>query len=203
MVERVNPVKYTLTDFPEGMEVDESLGAIKWTPKKSQTDMHSISLVVSDGYTKDEQVYEVYSNHMPTIISNTPRMALVGELFKYQVRVEDLNEGANLKYTLIKGPHGMQLDKGGKILWVPKAAQINYNDFEVSVTDGYGTDIQSGKIFINNPPSIISTPKPVGLTGHTWRYKLTTEDLNGDRVTYRAVRLPKFAKFDRKNFIAR
>ena len=47
----------------------------------------------------------------------------------------------------------------------PKAAQINYNDFEVSVTDGYGTDIQSGKIFINNPPSIISTPKPVGLTG--------------------------------------
>jgi hypothetical protein len=45
---------------------------------------------------------------------------------------------------------------------------------------------------------IISTPKPVGLTGHTWRYKMTTEDLNGDRVTYRAVRLPKFAKFDRR-----
>ena len=40
----------------------------------------------------------------------------------------------------------MQLDKTGKLLWVPKAAQINYNDFEVSVTDGYGTDIQSGKI---------------------------------------------------------
>ena len=198
MVERVNPIRFSLTEFPEGMEVDESLGAIKWTPKKVQTDMHRISLMVSDGYTKDEQVYEVYSNHMPTIISNTPRMALVGELFKYQIRVEDLNEGANLKYTLIKGPHGMQLDKSGKVLWVPKAAQINYNNFEVSVTDGYGIDIQSGKIFINNPPSIISTPKPVGLTGHTWRYKLTTEDLNGDRVTYRAVRLPKFAKFDRR-----
>ena len=27
---------------------------------------------------------------------------------------------------------------------------------------------------------------------------MTTEDLNGDRVTYRAVRLPKFAKFDRR-----
>ena len=110
--------------------LDESLGAIKWIPKKSQTDMHRISVMVSDGYTKDEQIYEVYSNHLPTIISNTPRMALVGELFKYQVRVEDLNESANLKYTLIKGPHGMQLDKSGKILWVPKAAQINYNDFD-------------------------------------------------------------------------
>ena len=198
MVERLSPIRYSLTEFPEGMDINESSGSITWTPKKTQTDMQRISFMVSDGYTKDEQIYEIYSNHLPTIISNTPRMALVGELFKYQIRVEDLNEGANLTYSLIKGPHGMQLDKDGKILWVPKAAQINYNDFEVSVTDGYGSDIQSGRIFINNPPSIISTPKPVGLTGHTWRYKLTTEDLNGDKVTYRAVRLPKFAKFDRR-----
>ncbi|GIT32149.1 MAG: hypothetical protein Ct9H300mP2_2280 [Candidatus Neomarinimicrobiota bacterium] len=28
--------------------------------------------------------------------------------------VEDLNENANLKYTMVKGPHGMQMDKNGK-----------------------------------------------------------------------------------------
>ena len=50
------------------------------------------------------------------MVEQNAKQALVGELFKYQVRVEDLNEGANLKYTLIKGPHGMQLDKEGKIL---------------------------------------------------------------------------------------
>ena len=128
-------------------------------------------------------------------------MALVGDLFKYQLNVDDKNENANLEYNLLKGPHGMQMDRFGKILWVPKAAQINYNNFEVSVTDGYRTDIQQARIFVNNPPTLISAPKPVGLTGHTWQYKMTTEDINQDRVTYRAVRMPKFANFDKKKAV--
>ena len=47
----------------------------------------------------------------------------------------------------------------------------------------------------------MSNPKPVGLTGHSWRYKIATEDLNGDKVAYRAVRLPKYARFDKKKAI--
>ena len=31
-------------------------------------------------------------------------MGLVGELFKYQVRVDDKNENASLEFTLMKGP---------------------------------------------------------------------------------------------------
>ena len=61
-------------------------------------------------------------------------------------------------------------------LWVPKAAQINNNSFEVAVSDGYGTDVQLGKIFVKNAPPVMSNPKPVGLTGHSWRYKIATED---------------------------
>ena len=198
IVERVNDIKFSLLDFPEGMMVEESSGTLRWTPKTNQTDTHRITVVVSDGYTKDEQTFEIYANHIPTIVSNPPHMGLVGELFKYQLRVDDKNENANLEFTLLKGPHGMQMDRHGKILWVPKAEQINYNTFEVAVSDGYGTDVQNGKIFINNAPIVISTPKPVGLTGHTWRYKMTTEDLNGDKVAYRAVRLPKYARFDKK-----
>ena len=198
LVERVNPVKFSLLDFPEGMVIEESSGTIRWTPKINQTDTHRITVVVSDGYTKDEQTYEIYSNHLPTIVSNPPNMALVGELFKYPLRVDDKNENSTLEFTLLKGPHGMQMDRNGKILWVPKAAQINYNTFEVAVSDGYGTDIQKGRVFINNAPTFISAPKPVSLTGHTWRYKMTTEDINGDKVAYRAVRLPKYAKFDKK-----
>ena len=198
VVERISPVKYSLLDFPEGMVVDEGSGTIRWIPKIDQVDTQRITVIVSDGYTKDEQTFEVYANHLPTIVSNPPRMALVGDLFKYQINVDDKNENVNLKYDLIKGPHGMQMDRYGKILWVPKTAQINYNNYEVSVSDGYGTDTQQGRIFVNNPPTLMSAPKPVGLTGHTWRYKMTTEDLNKDRVTYRAVRLPKYAKFDKK-----
>ena len=201
VVERVNSMKFSLLDFPEGMVVEEASGTLRWTPSIEQTDAHRITAVVSDGYTKDEQTFEIYSNHLPTIVSNPPHMGLVGDLFKYNVRVDDKNENTQLEYTLLKGPHGMQMDRHGKILWVPKAAQINNNTFEVAVSDGYGTDIQMGKIFVNNAPTVISNPKPVGLTGHTWRYKMTTEDLNGDKVAYRAVRLPKYARFDKKKAI--
>ena len=201
VVERVNPFKFSLLDFPEGMEIENSSGTLKWTPTIEQTDINKITVVVSDGYTKDEQTFETYANHLPTIVSNAPQMGLVGELFKYQVRVDDKNENPNLEFTLLKGPHGMQMDRYGKILWVPKAAQINNNSFEVAVSDGYGTDVQIGKIFVNNAPTIVSNPKPVGLTGHSWRYKVSTEDLNGDKVAYRAVRLPKYARFDKKKAV--
>ena len=201
IVEKNNSMRYSLLDFPEGMEVEISSGTLRWTPTVDQADAHRITVVASDGYTKDEQTYEIYSNHLPTIVSNPPAMGLAGELFKYQVRVEDKNENAVLEYTLLKGPHGMQMDRYGKILWVPKASQINNNTFQVAVSDGYGTDEQKGKIFVNNAPTVVSNPKPVGLTGHTWRYKITTEDLNGDKVAYRAVRLPKYARFDKKKAI--
>ena len=68
-------------------------------------------------------------------------MGLVGELFKYQVRVDDKNENPNLEFTLLKGPHGMQMDRYGKILWVPKAAQINNNSFEVNYELNYKNKI--------------------------------------------------------------
>jgi len=201
IVERISLKNFSLLDFPEGMVVDDASGSIRWTPRIDQIDTKRITVVVSDGYHRDEQTFEIFSNHIPTIVSNPPRMALVGDLFKYQLNVDDKNENANLEYNLLKGPHGMQMDRFGKILWVPKAAQINYNNFEVSVTDGYRTDIQQARIFVNNPPTLISAPKPVGLTGHTWQYKMTTEDINQDRVTYRAVRLPKFANFDKKKAV--
>ncbi len=198
VVERMSPIKYTLLDFPEGMVVESNSGTIRWIPGSDQTDTHRITIVVTDGYTKDEQAFEVYANQLPAIVSSPPQMALVGELYKYPVRVDDKNSNANLEFSLLKGPHGMQMDRYGKILWVPKAAQINNNTFEVAVSDGYGTDVQTGSIFVNNPPNIISNPKPVGLTGHVWHYRMIAEDLNDDKVAYRAVRLPKYARFDKR-----
>ena len=135
IVERVSPIRYSLLDFPQGMEIDRSSGTIRWTPTVEQTDAHRVTVIASDGYSKDEQSFEIYANQLPTIVSNPPHMGLVGELFKYQIRVDDKNENASLEFTLMKGPHGMQMDRYGKILWVPKAAQINNNTFEVAVSD--------------------------------------------------------------------
>ena len=165
IVERLSPIKYTLLEFPDGMEVDEYSVIINWTPGPEQHDSHTIKLLVSDGYMKDEQTYEIYVNHKPVIVSNAPKSALVDEVYKYQIQVEDKNSNSELVYELLKAPQGMQMTEDGKVVWIPRAAQINNHLFTVRVTDGYSEDIQKSQVFVNIPPSIISIPKPVALTG--------------------------------------
>ena len=195
---KLGPIKYTLLEFPDGMEVDEYTGVISWTPTIDQIDNQRLTYVVSDGYARDEQSFEIYINHQPVIVSNAPALAMVGEVFKYNIQVEDKNKDADLLYTLIKGPQGMQMSQKGKVVWIPKAAQINENQFTFQISDGYTSDTQDGKVFVNINPNIISTPRPVALTGHQYQYRVVAEDLNKDRVAYKAVKLPKYSTFSRK-----
>lgn len=198
VVEKRSMVRYTLIDFPDGMVVDELTGTIHWKPTKDQADKQKVTIVASDGYSKDEQSFEIYANYPPVIISRPPAMGLVGAVYKYQVQVEDINKDAYLEYTLIKGPQGMQMSRDGKIVWIPEASQINTHVFELKVSDGYKSEIQNQNVFVNIAPTVISKPKPVGLTGYDYSYKLTAEDLNKDKVTFRPVRLPKYAKFNQR-----
>ena len=195
---RIGPYKYTLVDFPDGMEIDEFSGTIRWKPTLDQVDNQKVTYVVSDGFTKDEQSFDIYVNHNPLIISNPPISAMVGQIFKYDIQVEDSNKDSDLLFSLKKGPQGMQMSKNGKIVWVPKPSQINENNFTFEVSDGYSSDSQEGRVFVNINPSIISTPRPVALTGHEYKYRVVAEDLNSGKVAYRAVKLPKYSTFSRK-----
>ncbi|MFH1851088.1 MAG: putative Ig domain-containing protein, partial [Candidatus Neomarinimicrobiota bacterium] len=58
---------------------------------------------------------------------------------------------------------------------------------------------QDNTVDVNINPSIISTPKPVALVGYEYRYKLVVEDLNKDRISFRPLRLPKYARFNPKS----
>jgi hypothetical protein len=197
-VERVPLVRYTLLDFPDGMFIDEIKGAITWTPTTKQYDTHTVTFMVSDGYTKDEQSFDLYINHPPTIISTPPKLARVDQLYKYQVVVEDKNSDKKLNYELLKAPKGMQITRDGRISWVPTPTQINSRLFAVKITDGYAKDIQETNLFVNMPPAVISKPKPVALTNFEYRYRFTVEDLNGDKIKLRPIKLPKGARFDEK-----
>ncbi|MFH1852953.1 MAG: putative Ig domain-containing protein [Candidatus Neomarinimicrobiota bacterium] len=197
-VERLPTVRYSLLEFPDGMEVDELTGTITWTPDKGQIDVHEVQLLVSDGYRRDEQKFQIYVNHPPVIVSKPLTTALVGEQFKYQIIAEDKNADADLRYSLVKGPTGMQISRRGAVVWIPKPSQINNNKFTVKVSDGYREDLQDNTVDVNINPSIISTPKPVALVGYEYRYKLVVEDLNKDRISFRPLRLPKYARFNPK-----
>lgn len=196
LVERVPFVRYTLLDFPDGMFVDEQRAEISWTPTLKQYDTYTVTFMVSDGYTRDEQSFDLYVNHPPTIISTPPRTARVDQLYKYKLVVEDKNADKELTYRLLKAPKGMQISRDGRITWMPKASQINSRLFAMEVSDGYAEDRQETKLFVNIAPTVITDPKPVALTNFEYRYRMVTEDLNGDAVKLRAIKIPKYAGFD-------
>ncbi len=195
-VERVPTVRYTLQEFPDGMSIDELTGKITWTPQNDQADTFPVELTVSDGYLYDEQSFEIYVNHPPAIVSKPERNAMAGELYKYQIITEDRNQTAELRYSLEKGPRGMQISRRGKVVWTPQPSQINHHNFTVKVSDGYREDVQTNQVYVNIKPSILSTPKPVALTGYEYRYKLVVEDLNKDRISFRPLKIPKYAQFN-------
>ncbi|UCD36671.1 MAG: VCBS repeat-containing protein [Fidelibacterota bacterium] len=193
--ERIPFIHYSLREFPDGMTVDDD-GIITWTPTPVQAGYHQVRLSVSDGYTRDEQSYQVYANYPPVIISQADTMALVEQRYIYRIQVDDKNADASLTYRLTKHPEGMQVDSKGVVTWIPSVEQINWQEFEVEVSDGHAFDRQATTLFVNMPPRIISQPKPVALNNFEYNYRVVAEDLNRDEIHYRATRLPRYSDFD-------
>ena len=188
-------VYFSLREFPDGMTVTDD-GLIKWVPTPNQAGSHQVRLVVSDGYTRDEQAFEVYANYAPAILSQPDTLASSEKRYIYQLQVDDRNEDAQLSYRLIKAPAGMQVDSRGRVTWAPTVEQLNWHEFIVEVSDGHATDRQATTLFVNMPPRLISRPKPVALNNYDYSYRLVAEDLNHDPIKYKALKLPRFSEFD-------
>ena len=171
-------------------------GLITWTPSAQQFDFQSISYTVTDGYFSAEEHAQVYVNYSPDITSTPDTSAYVNTLWQYEVKVKDLNTDSKLTYELLKAPEGMIISPQGVISWRPTDLQINSYSFTVKVSDGMAQDVQRKSIFVNVRPKILSVPKPVALTKLKYEYRLEAEDANNDALTFKAVRLPKYASFD-------
>lgn len=186
---------FTPKEIPKGMSMNDE-GIVDWIPGKNQFDYHSIGYTVSDGFFTAEEHAQVYVNSPPVIVSTPDSNAYVNSLWQYEIKVTDLNTDSKLSYELIKAPDGMVISPQGVISWTPTELQLNSNLFSFKVSDGMKEATQKGRIFVNIKPKILSVPKPVALTNLKWEYRLDAEDPNDDPIVYKAVRLPKSAKFD-------
>ena len=186
---------FVIKEAPFGMEMSP-LGDILWVPESNQVDLNTFSYTISDGYFSAEENIQVYVNHPPTIISSQDTIAYVDELWKYEVRVSDLNSDQELKYELKKAPDGMAISESGVVSWQPKISQLSRNSFVVEVFDGLEKDTQKCKVFVDMKPRIVSNPKPVAMTGLKYRYNLEAEDINDDSLIFKAIKIPNYSNFD-------
>lgn len=77
-------------------------------------------------------------NSLPVVSESDP--SFDGKLYKYQVTATDPDQDM-LKYKLLKGPDGMNVDPGGLVTWEVRPEDKGTHDVEVSITDDQGGEV--------------------------------------------------------------
>lgn len=182
---------YSLTEFPQGMSIDDASGIIQWVPSLSDVGAHEISVRVIDGKGgEDNYTYtltvENYVNGQPVIVSY-PETKIRDPEYHYFVRVEDPNAGDVHTYYLDAAPAGMTIDpSSGVILWQPTLEQEGDHSVAIRVRDSGGLEaMQSYTLsYVNDPtaPIIISEPVVLAEEATLYQYDVEVIDPNPSEV---------------------
>ncbi len=138
---------YSLSIYPEGMQINSQSGLITWIPNTSQLGENEVNVNVNDGNSKASQdftikVSEGINNTPPEITSEAITSAEVNKEYAYEVQAID-NENDPLTYSLKVSPSGMIINNKGIITWTPSDSQKGNQDVIIRVSDGLATTTQS------------------------------------------------------------
>lgn len=92
-------------------------------------------------------------------------------------------------YTLKESPRGMKMNNQGVIEWTPAQDQFDFQSLSYTVSDGYFSAEENAQIYVNYPPTIISTPDSIANVNSLWQYEIKVTDLNTDaKLTYELIK---------------
>ena len=140
------PISYSVFNMPNGASFQNSSRLFSWTPKISDIGTHIVTFRASDGIkytdrditiTVQEATVASAANNVPVFVNfNPPIRARVGQLYTYDLQAIDA-DADNLTFAFVTEPSNATMNSlTGVVQWVPTAAQVNFNKFKVTVTDG-------------------------------------------------------------------
>lgn len=191
---------YALTEFPQGMLIDSSTGAIQWSVPANVAGLAPVMVEVTDGKGGiATQGYAISvsgaSNRAPAFSSTPVTSATAGSAYAYTARATD-PDGDAISYTLVSAPAGMAIHAtSGAISWTPTLAQGGTHAVAVRATDAKGAyATQSFGVYVqlptNNPPQISSKPALRWAPGVPYQYQVTATDPENDPLTYALDKAP-------------
>lgn len=132
---------------------------------------------------------------VPEIISEPTIQVNAGEIYNYQVEVND-SSGTELNYALTRWPEGMAIDESGLIMWTTEPTWHGEFLVDVGVSNqvgGYSN--QSFYLTIlplgdNAAPIVTSTPSTRTLIDEHYVYQVVATDSDNDTLTYQHVNAP-------------
>lgn len=129
--------------------------------KLKRGDRLRVRVVASDGALESapaETGTVVIANSAPEIVSTPPKLDASG-VFTYQIAAIDADGDKALRYELVKGPQGMQVDElSGVLSWEPTPDQAGNHRVEIAVEDRSGGrshqvfDVPLVAVYESEPP---------------------------------------------------
>ena len=159
----VQALTYARVSGPAGLSVSSS-GLVSWTPSEAQGPAtETVTVFVTDGVATATRSFTVEVrevNEAPSLPPIVRRTVPENELISIRLGAGDVDIPAqNLRYLLLEGPVGAQLNEGGEFLWTPTERQgPTTNLVRVAVTDGQANVSTSFTIVVqevNQPPSFV------------------------------------------------
>jgi hypothetical protein len=203
-------LSYSLNELPLGMVIGKSDGLVKWTPVLGQVGSSQVVVNVSDGRAHVLQTFTVTvkANRAPAILSNPPADAIVGARYEYTPVLQDLDQDP-MTMKLDVFPAGMYINAtGGKLEWLPAAAQVGDQKVTLNVTDGIDFTLQTFSVKVlltrNHPPIIPDTPSPssAAKVGQKYFFRVQASDEDAaDVVTYSLDKAPPGMTIDHQSGI--
>ena len=165
---------------PRGMELIKN--RIEWTPQKNQLGATLVELEAFDGIETTEQIFTIYVNDVPKIISRDSLKIAVGETLHYFIKAEDSNELTTLIYGIQSSLDGMVATPStGEIVWTPTENDLGYNTIQASVSDQFkdlGKDMKPITIFVYKNPSFLDIILPEAYVGVEYKHIIKAENMN-------------------------
>ncbi len=201
-----NEIQYFLKTSPKNMNIQDSL--ISWEPQEIDVGQHLIEIEVYDGLEKAEQVFTLFVNDVPSIISGSDIKIEVGEEMHHFVQAQDSNDLSNLTFGISSSLDNMLMNsKTGEIFWTPTEKDIGPHSIEVSVSDGFdlSKDKQTITILVYQNPKFLDLLLPEAYAGVEYKQIIQAEDMYKQSLPEIDVFLNleetnfKEASFDRSN----
>lgn len=193
------PLTWTKTDGPGGLEIGQN-GEMRWIPGSADLGQNVVEAIATnvdgetESFTFEIEVLGRPVNETPVIVSSPMLSTVLGQLFRYDVVVEDADDN-RFDFRLVEAPVGMSIHPvDGSILWNPVEDQLGETDVHIEVTDANGaTANQSFKLSVSRaggPPRITSTPPTEVNVGASYLYSVLATDAEGDPLTFRLLSAP-------------
>ncbi|NLS12186.1 DUF4347 domain-containing protein [Vibrio sp. SM6] len=199
---------FSIENKPDWASFDTATGELSGTPTNDNVgSTQGIVISVSDGAgtvsLPDFALTVTNVNDAPTISGSPATKAVQDILYRFTPASEDVDTGDTLTYSITNKPSWASFDtETGTLTGTPgnDDVGITTSNIVISVSDGEESAALSGFDLavtnVNDAPTISGTPATSVSQDADYRFIPTSEDIDGDTLSFTISNNPAWASFD-------